>query len=84
MEWQPIETAPKDVGAILLWADGEIWLGEWNELDLEFDEEGDEPFWNMTALTDGGGKCGVWCETWSEDTPPTHWMPLPKPPEPRA
>lgn len=67
MEWQPIETAPKDEVRVLLTdgrevAVGEYFLSEWsNESEIEFSY----------------GDCfhGTWA--------PTHWMPLPAAPEPR-
>jgi hypothetical protein len=68
--WQPIETAPTDGTAVLLWPYGysDIWQGH---ADCEvvlgyFDNEGREEWFNPEA------------REWFE---PTHWMPLPAPPE---
>jgi hypothetical protein len=67
MEWQPIETAPKD-REILLYG-GDIHEGFWDELD--FNEFSGTPImgWNFgTADID------------PTNFEPTHWMPLPRPP----
>ena len=78
MEWQPIETAPKDGQLITLcWFDGE-----------------DGPFDTCSMMwghiqRNGlfPGKIGMWVSsngavTWNDDGDggPTHWMPLPAPP----
>lgn len=79
MGWQPIETAPKDK-IVFLYADGQIWVSQWAENDPEFDEPDDEPFWRMELLTAPVEyACSV--EGWSLDLHPTHWMPLPEPPQ---
>lgn len=72
-DWQPIETAPKDGGWLLLNGDGPGFrkctvVGYWGKVNtgdtLKF---GDEEMWRRTF----GG----------EPMRPTHWMPLPEPPE---
>ena len=64
MEWQPIETAPKDETGILVVSGGVV--GEANYKDYD----GYEPgwFWINTYPQD------------SDPIDPTHWMPLPDPP----
>jgi hypothetical protein len=70
MEWQPIETAPKNQ-YILLCLGGKGWsVGCWNENIWD----GDDKNW------------GVWVRDEESDTEPfyltpTHWMPLPELPE---
>ena len=57
MEWQPIETAPKDGRKILVFG------GRYKTVSLA---EADGGWWRSFRLP---------------DTTPTHWMPLPPPPE---
>ena len=78
--WQPIATAPKDGTHVLLSYPGRITYGYWLVLEVgklvgdcggacrcpEYDEAPD-PFWYSE---DGG---------FTEEYPPTHWMPLPEP-----
>lgn len=90
-DWQPIETAPKDGTNILLYAPAAVYQGKavterltyghWEEPEHgkylgdcggecrcpEYDEA-PPPYW----YSDDGG--------FTEEYPPTHWMPLPKPP----
>lgn len=85
-EWQPIETAPKGGGAervtdpkwvepprILLYADGEIVVARWEHYYAEggggFD--GRENAWVFVGS-------GERLADYYND--PTHWMPLPEPP----
>lgn len=66
MEWQPIETAPKD-GTRVLAANsgGAAWVAHFRDAsEPPTYKEG----WTRFNCSDVG---------WS----PTHWMPLPKPPE---
>lgn len=70
-EWQPIETAPKDGTNILLYAEGRIIEG-WYYL-IEGRNSG---YWKVATLSPHG--CGC-CADDLEN--PTHWKPLPKPPE---
>jgi len=61
MTWQPIETAPKDCGELLLWVP-----------DAE----------DMLIGTYLGGPEAGWHLGWTLiRIHPTHWMPLPEPPE---
>lgn len=66
MEWQPIETAPKDGTHILLYSDQDVLEGYWCDGRKRFIET---------------GYCFVGCGCCADSlTPPTHWMPLPPPP----
>lgn len=68
-EWQPIETAPKDGRKILLWCPtlNNMIQAQWRVHDMG----------------------GEWVDIWNNDpiedmqgvAYPTHWMPLPNPPE---
>lgn len=71
MEWQPIETAPKDGTSVLLGCDydrlgkARVTLAWWDGKWLE------SQYWNECE------------EEWEDCTVqfrPTHWMPLPEPP----
>jgi hypothetical protein len=78
--WQPIGTAPKDGTEILLAAPGRVTYGHWlKPSDVprivyqegfapEQEWEDFEPHW---MSWDGG---------FTEENPPSHWMPLPPPP----
>lgn len=72
MEWQPIETAPKDGTTILFWDDlMDYQIGSWSEYE---DPDGEpREGWNdgiFPIIGDSGQ--------------PSHWMPLPQPPQPPA
>ena len=91
MEWQPIETAPKDGTDIILGAPGQEFqgqptsprstIGHWTT-----DEE------CRVYMGDCGGACHCpeyeyldphwisWDGGFTDENPPTHWMPLPEPP----
>jgi hypothetical protein len=68
-EWQPIETAPKDGSNVLL--------------SPAFERERvTVGSWDLDDVGEGG-QC--WrCLELSERLEPTHWMPLPSPPEART
>ena len=76
MEWQPIETAPKD-GTVI-----DVWLGGISESDRKFYCDGDtfrSPAW---AWREGKFRpLGGLNITQVVFVQPTHWMPLPAPPE---
>lgn len=68
MNWQPIETAPKDGSFIDIWVTGPDEKG-WRETDF---------YWNgRNFVTDFEG---MHILPGSAIYIPTHWMPLPPPP----
>lgn len=74
-QWQPIETAPKDGRNLWVW-DGKQQYVAWHGHDWNMDpDEKKDPEW---LCGDGDDfSCGYYylpCD-------PTHWMPLPTPPE---
>lgn len=78
MEWQPIETAPKDGTQI-------IGYGIIRETAYIRDEEHPVGYWGKE---DSGPmvrqtyfKAGLWQTNGFGSMRPTHWMPLPNPPE---
>jgi hypothetical protein len=70
-EWQPIETAPINVEIMLLDTESTIRIGR---------KYGD---WNgaLKSELDFGDYSATFY--YPRDNLPTHWMPLPKPPEPK-
>ena len=84
-EWQPISTAPKDETAVLLlFAMRAAEYAKWSDEKLE-------PY-RLQALSVEVGffQGGEWCEAgtghdffeeWRRSDYPTHWMPLPAPPD---
>jgi hypothetical protein len=83
MEWQPIETAPKDLEDVLVgyWDTVNFTKDTWVSFvaayqRIDFDEEeGQPPTLGWMPIGNGGdGK--------EYQIFPTHWMPLPLPPKP--
>lgn len=78
MEWQQIETAPRDGSQVLLYG---LWAGEVSGPII--DPRVDIGFWN------GGESDYAGTDWWQIVTgdayacwlKPTHWMPLPEPPK---
>ncbi len=77
-EWQPIETAPKDGTWILvLCPEGEskaepfIQVARWMEFEVSREKD-----WAWGPLDDYFGSY-----RWYLPSSPTHWMPLPEPPQ---
>jgi Protein of unknown function (DUF551) len=68
MDWQPIETAPKDGTHILLANKAGVSQGGWQS--------------DMDHGADWEGQIGMagWWRTDGSDWQNTHWMPLPPPP----
>lgn len=77
-EWQPIETAPKDGGDLLLWQPGaecSIVVGRWQSFTDA--DTGEQSSWWAPADSLISDVCGS-----LEDV--SHWMPLPSPPQTEA
>jgi hypothetical protein len=79
-EWQPIETAPRDGTRLFLW-DSHLDLaisGMWHvEPTIDNPVQGYEPGWAWWVSDRD-------YVMWDDGTSPTHWMPLPKPPQSNA
>tara|TARA_Y100000310_G_scaffold63233_1_gene58530 strand:- start:2296 stop:2508 length:213 start_codon:yes stop_codon:yes gene_type:complete len=69
MKWQPIDTAPKDGTEILVY--GRSKKERWQMFTVVFWQ------YNCWTLTETGG----YAEDSDPSLDPTHWMPLPDPPE---
>lgn len=69
-EWMPIESAPRDGSFVLLYPGRELRVSMGNYYTSE-DE--DPEFSNIWQCMDSDAEPS-WCT-------PTHWMPLPSPPE---
>lgn len=66
--WQGIETAPRDGRDCLVWTYGACEAG---------------PMLHIASYGESGGWSG-WTSVDGFPTYPSHWMPLPDPPEPEA
>lgn len=73
-EWQDIETAPKDGTAVLVYATRDGWTDGARIVCARFGGLG--PRWSIY----GCGPIGR-SEQWLDVCNPTHWMPLPPPPQ---
>ncbi len=69
MNWQPIETAPKDGRRIIVSCDGRVRTAYWTD---NGEARRPKPYWYYDSAM------GV---KWVRNNPPTHWMPLPEPPQ---
>lgn len=74
MDWQPIETAPKDGTKILLFQP-DVWNSDWNDYEGRYEPCVETGFYN-----DCGYPTGYYYPVFPINTP-THWMPLPSPPK---
>ena len=78
LQWQPIETAPKDGTRVLVCAD--IWM--W---DRTIDKEVTAPQTLIAEWRDREWAVDDWnydcCGCSPETVKPAHWMPLPEPPQ---
>jgi hypothetical protein len=73
-EWQPIETAPKQAGRILLYRDGRVVCGQWHTDQYA---KNPKPYWTHDLIDVFGIRD-------ARSRPPTDWMPLPDPPKMRS
>ena len=69
-EWQPIETAPKDGSRILVF-NRKVYIASWSE-EAQHGEFECAPGWQVFCPDD------YW---YAFCVNPTHWMPLPEPPQ---
>jgi|GEM_PF-2459301 len=74
MEWQPIETAPKDMDVLLHCPGRGAVRGKWNADQYA---RVPRPYWSNDRERTFGTR-----ET--RDDQPTHWMPLPEAPNARS
>ena len=88
--WQPIETAPKDGRPVLLWLERKISRnytvsGLCDLLVIGFWQHGRWVSIEVEDCGSMGGELTGWMADWCPlDVSPTHWMPLPPPPEDRT
>ena len=68
--WQPIETAPKDGTAIIVYGQWAAEIGDW----------ADDPPSVGVAYSNGTGWFSIHADYYSVTCDATHWMPLPNPP----
>lgn len=71
-DWQPIETAPKDGVNVLLLVGGKVDIGWWRQGSHALRAK-PVPCWRYRRSLS---------VTYDRAHPPTHWMPLPEPPNP--
>lgn len=70
-EWQPIATAPRDGTRVLLCWNGHVVCGHW---DYDRYAAQPRPYWHTDYES-------IYGRRMTRNTPPTHWQPLPEPPE---
>jgi len=87
-KWQPIETAPRDGTRILAWTPEGHDIVWWSDLNRDLPQEpGNNPGWWGFCWHTVPGRTrehgfGVDDDyIWPAQNQPTHWMPLPEPPE---
>lgn len=72
--WQPIETAPKNISVLIFIPNAEHYgSGIYRAILVHFRPEMYEAYWTTTAVNSGYDL--------GDRHKPTHWMPLPDPPE---
>jgi len=72
-QWKPIESAPKD---------GSRFLAYEKKENASTDASCFECWWEEDYTIDEWGvRVGAWDDDWALSREPTHWVPLPTPPE---
>lgn len=75
LQWQPIDTAPQDGTRVLVVYSTKIGprveIGQWTD---ERHHSRPQPHWTS-------GLAQIWGVVVARKNPPTHWMPLPSPPQ---
>ena len=77
-EWQPIETAPKDGTAVVLYGKGLLRSGYEQAVGVYIPIHGEDDDSTIRWWHVEDGKFGPYA---IRGPSPTHWMPLPPPPE---
>lgn len=72
MEWQPIETAPRDAVMKLMTNGVVVFVGCWLEWDAKL-----TGWAQYRCITGRGYNTAIPAATWPMAVVPTHWMPLP-------
>lgn len=91
-DWQPIETAPKDGTVVMLFADATVFegkpvgqrvtMGQWEEwVNTASEYHGTTGEYLGQSEQDGGASWISWDGGFTEENPPSHWQPLPAPPD---
>lgn len=78
MNWQPIETAPTDGRSIDVWNGTRVVNAMWARPEGHIPEF---QCWCYYEPIPEGRYGAVIHELWRVDPEPTHWMPLPEPPQ---
>lgn len=77
MEWQPIETAPKDGTPVLVWADCDGWRGNFARVCAAYHRGRWRIYGPVVGEPTSDGKS----RQWLGEVNPIGWWPLPSPPE---
>ena len=78
MNWQPIETAPRDGTELLLYCPGAgvCYVGEWFTIPrVDYVDVGAGLYKRVESIS---------VAEWNAPSAPSHWMPLPGPPDTRG
>ena len=74
-DWQPIETAPRDGTKIILYVEGSVVEGHFDD-HYGWGDDTEAEKWRVVSLPFHGCDC---CS--HPNALPTHWHPLPAPPK---
>jgi hypothetical protein len=83
--WQPIETAPRDGTTVLLAAPGRVTAGEWHAEQWPTASEHHSTTGEYLGQYETGECIPAAWYSWdggfTDEDPPTHWQPMPAPPQ---